>query len=269
MINIKYRLPKAIYEQVLKDLARPHAYAAERIGFLFTRSKKLSNGSILITAIDYVPVDESSYINDEHVGARINSDAILMGMQRARSQKCGVFHVHKHDHKGKPSMSWIDEDGIPPVVESFSHVSANQCHGIIILSKNSLLVNVLPPDETNYIQPSVISIVGYPNRYFFLDRKSSRSYDIYIRQEFLGPDAQYSFENIRVGIVGYGGGGSHVGQQLAHIGVTNQVIFDDDQIEDSNLNRLIGGRKVDLANSTPKTDIAGVQSKIFCLTPKS
>ena len=44
-----------------------------------------------------------------------------------------------------------------------------------------------------------------------------------------------------IGIVGLGGGGSHVVQQTAHMGVGGYVNADPDVIEDTNTNRLIGG----------------------------
>ena len=84
------------------------------------------------------------------------------------------------------------------------------------------------------------------------------------RQSFLGSNSQFLFENIRVCIVGYGGGGSHIGQQLAHIGVKNVTVFDGDAIEDTNLNRLIGGWFSDIKKATLKVNIAKrVIKKIF------
>lgn len=256
MNKIKYRLTKAIYMQMMNDLARSHDYASERVGFLFTRSKALENGDWLIVATAYIPVADDHYIQDHHVGARINSDAIRIAMQKARSEQCGVFHIHLHEHKGKPSMSRTDREGIPPMIESFKNVAPDQCHGIFILSENSVLIEVMAAQETEYRQPELTTIVGYPCQYFFSAEKNSKQSGVYDRQSFLGPNAQYLFENVRVGIIGYGGGGSHVGLQLAHIGLTNQVIFDDDHIEDSNLNRLVGGWAADLKTKTQKSEIA-------------
>jgi hypothetical protein len=84
----------------------------------------------------------------------------------------------------------------------------------------------------------------------------------YSRQSFLGN--QDIFEQCIVGIVGLGGGGSHIVQQLAHIGFSDFRIFDPDKIEDSNLNRLIGANVQDTSNATPKTVIAArtIQSVI-------
>jgi molybdopterin-synthase adenylyltransferase len=76
------------------------------------------------------------------------------------------------------------------------------------------------------------------------------------RQSFLGKDSEYIFENIKVAIVGLGGGGSHIVQQLAHLGIKNFILFDGDHFEESNINRLVGSRDEDTGPETPKTEIA-------------
>ena len=58
------------------------------------------------------------------------------------------------------------------------------------------------------------------------------------------------------GIVGAGGGGSHIAQQLAHIGIGSFVLTDMDEYEDKNHNRTVGGHARDIELSTPKVDIA-------------
>jgi len=76
------------------------------------------------------------------------------------------------------------------------------------------------------------------------------------RQSFLGPHAQKAIERCTVGVVGLGGGGSHIVQQLAHIGFLNYVLFDADAIDPSNLNRLVGATQRDVVRRTPKVKIA-------------
>jgi hypothetical protein len=76
------------------------------------------------------------------------------------------------------------------------------------------------------------------------------------RQSFLGPQAPNTFANCVVAIVGLGGGGSHIAQQLAHIGFLNVQLYDGDTAELSNLNRLIGASLDDVKNGTKKVDIA-------------
>ncbi len=74
------------------------------------------------------------------------------------------------------------------------------------------------------------------------------------RQGFLGPHARKRLNTARVGIVGYGGGGSHVVQQLAHVLAPNLTIFEPQSLEDTNLNRVVGGREDDV--DKPKLAIA-------------
>ncbi|WP_181167521.1 MULTISPECIES: ThiF family adenylyltransferase [unclassified Mesorhizobium] len=76
------------------------------------------------------------------------------------------------------------------------------------------------------------------------------------RQSFLGADSENILRHATVGIVGAGGGGSHIVQQFAHMGIGGYVIADPDFIEDTNTNRLIGGTLDDVAVARPKIDIA-------------
>jgi hypothetical protein len=76
------------------------------------------------------------------------------------------------------------------------------------------------------------------------------------RQSFLGERSDEILGRWLVGIVGLGGGGSHITQQLSHLGVCNFVLFDPDRIEESNLNRLVGATGRDVVCEAPKTAVA-------------
>jgi hypothetical protein len=76
------------------------------------------------------------------------------------------------------------------------------------------------------------------------------------RQSFLGADSDDILDAATIGIVGLGGGGSHLAQQAAHMGIGGYVNADPDVIEETNTNRLIGGTLADVAVSLPKVTIA-------------
>jgi molybdopterin/thiamine biosynthesis adenylyltransferase len=67
------------------------------------------------------------------------------------------------------------------------------------------------------------------------------------RQSFLGPDSADILDVCCAAIIGLGGGGSHINQQLAHLGVGNPAIVDPDKVEETNLNRLVGATEEDVA----------------------
>lgn len=74
----------------------------------------------------------------------------------------------------------------------------------------------------------------------------------YQRQSFLGNGSQEIIERATIGIVGLGGGGSHIVQQAAHIGFKHYVLYDPQTIEDTNLNRLVGATLRDVGQEKLK-----------------
>lgn len=76
------------------------------------------------------------------------------------------------------------------------------------------------------------------------------------RQSFLGADSTEVLSRCRVGIVGLGGGGSHICQQLDHLGVGEFALFDPDIVEETNLNRLVGATEEDVAKGNSKVSVA-------------
>ena len=249
------RIPHAIHQQMLNDLCRPHAFADERIGFLYTKSKVLKNGNGIILGLYYTSVEDENYIEDEEVGAKINSSAIRSAMQNSFNLKSGCFHVHLHEHHGIPRTSETDRCELPGIVRSLANIAPTQINGYIILSNDSAISQVQLQGCQALVSVESISVVGDPFQVNF-SRRDRKITNVYDRQSFLGPNSQFLFENIRVGIIGYGGGGSHVGIQLAHLGIGNIMIFDNDIVEETNLNRLIGARFIDSKEKVLKTEVA-------------
>jgi hypothetical protein len=88
----------------------------------------------------------------------------------------------------------------------------------------------------------------------------------YSRQSFLGSDSEEVLTGSTVGIVGLGGGGSHIAQQLAHIGVGRIILFDPDKMEPPNLNRTVGSTAADAALETLK--VVGAERMIKAANEK-
>lgn len=251
-----FRIPSEIRTQMLDDLRRPHAHACERVGFLFIKSKTLADGTILVIAVGYQSVADEDYIEDSSVGAKIGSTAIRGAMQEMLNLRCGAMHVHLHDHKGRPYPSGTDTTSLPGVIESLSNVAAGQVTGVLILSKDSFYSALQVPNYKGLRAANLITVVGFPMELHYQNAGKKAADKMFDRQSFLGENSQFLFENVRIGIIGYGGGGSHIGQQLAHVGIMHPYVFDEDHIEESNLNRLVGGKWKDVLKKLAKTTIA-------------
>lgn len=78
----------------------------------------------------------------------------------------------------------------------------------------------------------------------------------YSRQSYLGVNAQQTLAETRIGLIGYSGGGSHFGQQLAHIGIGKFVVIDPKIIDGKHRPRLVGSEPEDVTRNAPKVEIA-------------
>lgn len=75
------------------------------------------------------------------------------------------------------------------------------------------------------------------------------------RQSFLGTDSEQIIKRAKAAVVGLCGGGSHVAQQLAHIGVGVLRLFDHDLADETNANRMVGLGREDAKAKVPKTEV--------------
>ncbi len=74
-------------------------------------------------------------------------------------------------------------------------------------------------------------------------------------------EGQAAIASLRFGIVGLGGTGSIVAQELAHLGATSLKLLDFDRVERSNLNRLIGANRDSVGK--PKAEIAAQNVRLI------
>ncbi len=82
-----------------------------------------------------------------------------------------------------------------------------------------------------------------------------------------GAEGQKAIINTKVGIVGVGGIGSCIVQMLSYLGTQEFMLVDDDRVEGSNLNRLVGALGEDAINKAAKVEVA--QRLIKSVNPKA
>jgi hypothetical protein len=243
----------SLLSEMRSDLHRPHAIAFERVGFLACRGGQVPGGFVLV-AHSWLPVADAHYAEGaEDVGAAFGPDAIRLALEHAYNHPDVMLFVHEHSHPGMPRPSRVDKKCWATMIPNFWHVSPSLPHGALILSEDDAMGLLWIPGADARVEIDDVVVVGprltrqgkgYPMR----DHDS--------RQSFLGESSESILQNTTVGIVGLGGGGSHIAQQLAHIGIGGYVLADPQTIEDTNLNRLVGATADDVLRATPKVQIA-------------
>ena len=108
-------------------------------------------------------------------------------------------------------------------------------------------------DRSGPIVSSVTKITRFYNR----PRRARGSNSEHDRQvRMFGAAGQQILKASKVAVIGLGGVGSLVAEYLARLGVGNLVLIDPDEIESSNLSRVVGATRVDVEMGQLKTQIA-------------
>lgn len=115
------------------DLARPHAHAWERVGFIAAAATGAGKG-VLLLARGYMPVADEDYLRDTGVGAAIGSNAFRKALQWAYRDKSTLLHVHAHHGSGRPGFSGVDLRSGSDFAPSFFTTVPRMPHGMVVLS---------------------------------------------------------------------------------------------------------------------------------------
>jgi len=155
--------------------------------------------------------------------------------------------IHCHPGHRSDSVSFSGDDlasqerGYPAIVQMTGRPVV-----ALVFAENAVAGNIWTAD--GILQLNFVNIVGsratrlYPEP---LVRKISRDliYDRHAR--LFGDEGQAILKNLKVGVVGLGGGGSLVNEWLARLGVGHIVAIDFDKVEISNLPRIVGATRWD------------------------
>lgn len=161
-MRIAFRIRRAMFDAVREDLARPHSFASERVGFVYCRFGRTMGGGLLILAHDYAAVGDADYIDDPSYGALLGPVPFRQALERTLGDAFGIFHIHDHPHRGVARPSSIDLAESARFVPDFFHVRDRLPHGALITSRDTLSGMVWMAERASPLTISEISIVGAP-----------------------------------------------------------------------------------------------------------
>jgi hypothetical protein len=118
------------------DLARPHPFAWERVGFMVASAAAAADRLLLLVR-GYRPVEDADYVRSREVGAEIGSEAFRKALQWAYRPRSALIHVHTHHGRGTPQFSGVDLRSGYEFVPSFLTTVPRMPHGMIVLSDDA------------------------------------------------------------------------------------------------------------------------------------
>jgi hypothetical protein len=165
------KIPRSLLREISNDLERPHPFACERVAFVSFRPANLIDG-ILLLANDLHVIRDEDYERDESVGAMLGSGAFRMALQYAYNNRVSMFHVHRHEHYGRPFDSAVDLKSSSRFVPDFWKVRPDFPHGTILLSMNCLSGLVWTPKTRCPVPISRFTLVGVPTMEVYYDERA-------------------------------------------------------------------------------------------------
>jgi hypothetical protein len=154
-----FRATDRFLADVRQDLARPHPFAAERVGFVSVRATAAGDHILVLLAADYHPLADDEYVDDVTVGAMMGQEAIRKALELAMMRSVGMIHVHMHEHRGRPHFSKIDLREQIKFVPDFFKVRREMPHGAVVFSHDSANGRIWL-DRDTIVNISEFNVVG-------------------------------------------------------------------------------------------------------------
>ncbi len=236
------------------DTLQRHLFAdiaREQAAFLLaTVVETLDAVKVLVREV--LPLASEDFI--EHGAARlvIRPHALAWAMKRARAEDASLVLVHTHPSAVEDiTFSPVDDEGEPRIFATVAQRLPGRPHASMVFGRRAAAARLWRGATPTPVDRIVV--VGPRLESFALDRRQLLDDERYDRQiRAFGADGQRRLGELTVGLVGCGGTGSVVAEQLLRLGVGRVLAVDPDVVEESNLTRVYGASAGDATGAVPK-----------------
>ena len=176
----------------------------------------------------------------------LTEDFVLNNITECDDERLAYLAVHCHPGHGAVDFSDDDnashERGYPALLGIVRGMPV----GALVFSADSVAGDIWLADKTR-VPLEQLNVVGRPRSVLRAAPLLLTTADpMYDRQSrVFGDRGQEILKGQKVGVIGLGGGGCLVSQQLAHLGVGELLLIDPDHVEVTNLPRIVGARRLD------------------------
>jgi len=242
-MKVRIVSPESLWNNTRAFLFAKQTYK-ERAGF-FIAGISRSPSSVTLLPNKYIPILEKDLLSERRLGFEIHPRKVIELVNTSYARGLALIEVHSHPWIGKAQMSSLDKKGIKSMVDYLAPEFPEAPYAALVFTYDSFKSETWLGKQKN----TTVEMKSVGRKTVFLNRRDKIKIDErrFDRQLlFLGRKGQKQISLFKVGIVGLGGTGSHVAQQLAYLGVRDFILVDHDKIEKTNLNRLIGASVKDI-----------------------
>jgi molybdopterin/thiamine biosynthesis adenylyltransferase len=232
----------------------------ERCAILYASQFTRADGRtrLLVREIDLPSSDD--YMCQRSDEAVLRPAYVARITKRANRENLSLVFVHSHPGASSPHFSITDDDGERHLAAFLATRQPANVHAALVVSRGGIRARQLGTGK----EIRVVALGEYRTILFEPDGVPDAALETFDRQvRAFGVSGQRKLATLRVAIVGLGGTGSIIAQQLAHLGIQDFILIDPDVIEITNLNRVVGAVSTDIGRA--KVDVAARYIEGFSL----
>jgi molybdopterin/thiamine biosynthesis adenylyltransferase len=223
---------------------------------LLASTGRAPDGSIRLLAREFHEVPTAEYADRRPDEMTITSSGYVAALGRA--EEIGAVPIWLHTHPGveatsRPSVR--DREVDRALADVFKVRSSREMYGALILAHNESELDFsghldvagtrLPISRLWEVGPRLRLTTAHDS-----SRRKHPASSLFDRNvRALGGPVQRVLGDLHVGIVGCGGTGSAVGEQLARLGIRQFTLLDPDTLSESNLTRVYGSAPDDVGTN--------------------
>jgi len=240
---------------------RPHLFREDRDehgAILLVGARHRAGQTTLLTREVHLLADED-FPPGDHGYRQIAPAALARLGNRAFGEQLGL--VSLHSHPGADRQVGLSPDDLQGHRRVFTHlldITGGRPVGGLAMGMRAAAGEIwLSPSEV--LKLDQLEVIG--ERSEILRAQPPRGANVaaerYDRQvRMFGAQGQELLRGLRVAVVGVGGGGSLVVEQLAHLGVGEIIAIDFDSVAEHNLSRIVGATPRDARRGTKKVEVS-------------
>jgi molybdopterin/thiamine biosynthesis adenylyltransferase len=244
----------------LRDDLASAAEASVETGFVLLVSVVEHAGAVRLLGRELHPVLGSGYLSRDTDGMTVTPEGYLYALARAEDLGAAAMWVHTHPGPGSsPQPSAKDTEVGRQLAETFRARAGQPWYGAVVFSVNDrrrlMFYGHVQRDSCHPVPVQRLWAVGdrlaLTTSFSTSKPELHEMWDRNVRA--FGTDLQRALGELRVTVVGCGGTGSAVVEQIARLGVRHLHLIDPDTLSESNLTRVYGSTPGDVGQ--PKADV--------------
>lgn len=252
------RIGAAHYQQLRDHLLREDR---DEHGALLLAGEHIGTTGTLLTVREVHPLDANEFPPGQHGYRQFSAVALARLGNRAADERLALVTVHSHPGAGE--RNGLSGDDLRAHERVFPHlldITCAQTVAGVALGERSVAGELWrtdgtrsPLDRLRVIGPNIQTLRPAPRPRRLADSDTER-FDRQVR--LFGITGQELLRELHVAVVGAGGGGSILIEQLAHLGVGHITVIDYDVVKRHNLSRIMGATDADARQQLEKVTVA-------------